>query len=83
MYAILYIFSAFTLVRYVFSVSYRAKTNERWKKTPRHRVVYEVGAGIIGLIVLTVAIYFVLNLNRDSRLNEDGPVAFLIHRSAA
>jgi hypothetical protein len=61
MYAIIYIFSAFTLLRYVFSTSYRAKTNARWKKTPKRRVVGEIGAGIFGLIILAGILYLILS----------------------
>ena len=61
MYALIYIFSAFTLLRYVFSTSYRAKTNARWEKTPKRKVIIEVYAGIMGLIILAGIIYLIFS----------------------
>ncbi|HZI32486.1 MAG TPA: hypothetical protein VFF11_09095 [Candidatus Binatia bacterium] len=48
----IYFAGAFMLLRCCFSGSYRARTRERWKKTPQHRVIFEVGTGIIGLVVI-------------------------------
>ena len=61
---ILYIFRAFTLLRCAWSTPYRAETRTRWKKTPLHLVIYEVGGGVMGLIVLAAIIWLlVVNLN--------------------
>jgi hypothetical protein len=49
---LVYFLSAFSLMLYCISPTHRAKCHERWKKTPTHRVIYEVGGGIIGLIGL-------------------------------
>ena len=49
---VIYFFRAFTLLRFACSTSYRAETRARWKKTSLHLVIYEVGGGIVGLIVL-------------------------------
>jgi hypothetical protein len=57
---IIYIVSAFVLLRCVFSPSYRSETTARWRKTPTHRVMYEVGGGILGLIILGVIVYLVV-----------------------
>jgi len=49
---IAYFVAAVSLIMYCFSSPYRAKCRERWKQTPTHRVVYEIGGGIIGLGIL-------------------------------
>jgi hypothetical protein len=69
---IVYIFGAFILLRYAFSPSYRIKTNERWKRTPTHKVVFEVGAGLIGLLILGGVIYYILT-NWNGHPTESGP----------
>jgi len=61
MYAILYILAAFTLLAYFFSADYRKKTNERWKRTPKHRVIREIAAGIIGLPLIAFIIYLIVS----------------------
>ncbi len=57
---ILYIFKAFTLLRCAWSAPYRAETCARWKKTPLHLVIYEVGGGFMGLIVLGAIIWLIV-----------------------
>jgi hypothetical protein len=57
---ILYFFTAFTLLRFAFSPSYRSLTGDRWKKTPTHLVIYEIGGGFMGLILLGVLLWLVL-----------------------
>jgi amino acid transporter len=69
MYAIVYIFAAFTLLAYFFSPDYREKTNERWKRTPKHRVINEIGAGIIGLALPATIAYFIISAVEDSNQN--------------
>jgi hypothetical protein len=39
---------------------YRAETCARWKKTPFYRVIYEVGSGVMGLIVLGALIWLIV-----------------------
>jgi hypothetical protein len=68
-YAILYILAAFTLLACFFSPDYRDKTTERWKRTPKHRVVTEIGAGIIGLLLLVTIAYFIITAVEDSNQN--------------
>jgi hypothetical protein len=65
--AIIYIVWALTLIRYCVSPSYRAETRARWKKTPTHRIVYEVGGGILGLVIMgaTIAV-IVVNSKQDN-----------------
>ena len=53
---IVYLLQAFALVRYAGSSSYRRKTHARWKVTQTHKIVSEVGSGVIGLVVLGEAI---------------------------
>jgi len=69
MYAIVYIFAAFTLLACFFSPDYRDKTVERWKRSPKHRVINEIGAGIIGLALLATIAYFIISAVEDSNQN--------------
>ena len=57
---ILYMFRAVTLLRCAFSASYRAETLARWKKTQTHLVIYEIGGGIMGFIVLGALIWLIV-----------------------
>ena len=60
MYFLVYLLRGFTLIWYVLSPPYRRKTNVRWKKTRPHRLVFEIGTGILGLVifcVLTVLVF--------------------------
>ena len=52
----IYLIRAFALVRCCFSSSYRVKMKARWKHMPQHRVVMEVGTGIIGLMAVVAII---------------------------
>jgi hypothetical protein len=63
-----YFVRAFMLLRCCVSGSYRARTRERWKKTPQHRVIYEIGTGIIGLIAIgaVIAAIIAARMNRKS-----------------
>jgi len=56
MYALIYLLRGFTLIWYVLSPTYRQKTKARWKRTKPHRVVLEVGTGILGLLLVCVLI---------------------------
>jgi hypothetical protein len=55
-----YIIRAFALVRCCFSSSYRAKMKARWKQMPQHRVIMEVGTGIIGLMFVGALIALII-----------------------
>jgi hypothetical protein len=57
---ILYLFRAFTLLRFACPPSYRAQTRERWKKTPNHLVIYEVGGSLMGLIILGAVVWLIV-----------------------
>ena len=57
---ILYLVRAFTLLRFACSASYRVETRERWKKTPTHLVIYEIGGGFMGLILLGVLLWLII-----------------------
>lgn len=57
---ILYLFRVFTLVRFACSASYRSETRERWKKTPTHLVIYELGGALMGLIILGALIWLIV-----------------------
>lgn len=66
--AFIHLLRAFSLIWYCLSPSYREKCHARWQKTPKHRVVLEVGGGLVGLTVLiglAIMIY--------SGLNSSGP----------
>jgi hypothetical protein len=56
----LYLFRAFGLLRYLASSSHRKRTHDRWKVTPTHSIIYEVGGGIMGLIVLAALMFLIL-----------------------
>jgi hypothetical protein len=77
MYAIVYLFAAYTLLACVVSPSFREKTNNRWKHTPRSRVVREIGAGIIGLLIVATIIYLIVSSGKSDNSNEVGPTSFL------
>jgi hypothetical protein len=57
---ILYVFRAFTLLRFAFSASYRVQTRDRWKKTPTHLIIYELGGALMGLIILGALIWLIV-----------------------
>jgi hypothetical protein len=50
--ALLYLFRGLTLIWYFISPTYRRKTNTRWQRMRPHQLVFEVGVGIIGLMIL-------------------------------
>jgi hypothetical protein len=52
MYALIYLFRGFTLIWYLISPKYRRETNARFKATRPHKVVFEVGMGIIGVVMI-------------------------------
>lgn len=51
---IIYLLRGFTLIWYLLSLSYRRKTNARWKATRPHKLVWEIGTGILGLFIFLV-----------------------------
>ena len=57
---IIYFVRAFSLIRCCFSRSYRAMTLARWKKTPTHRLIYEIGTGVIGLAGMVAIIVVIV-----------------------
>ena len=58
--ALLYVYQGIMLVMALLSPTKRKLTFERWKKTKSHKLVYEIGFGIIGLMILTVPLLYVL-----------------------
>jgi hypothetical protein len=56
--ALLYFFRGIALIWYAVSPSYRRRTNERWKATRPHRLIAEIGTGIIGLVLVFLLIWF-------------------------
>jgi hypothetical protein len=60
MYILIYLVRGFTLIWYALSPSYRQKTNARWKRTKPHRLVFEIGTGILGLVVVFVLIALII-----------------------
>lgn len=59
-----YIIRAFALLRCCFSSSYRAKMKSRWKQMPQHRVIMEVGTGIIGLVFADALIAVIIIISQ-------------------
>ena len=47
-----YIRDAYYLLKYIFVSSYRHQTHARWKQAPTYRIAYEIGGGLIGLLIL-------------------------------
>lgn len=60
----IHIARAFALLRCCFSSSYRTRVCERWKKTPQHRVIFEIGTGVVGLIVVGARIAVIIVSSR-------------------
>ena len=60
MYILIYLVRGFTLIWYLLSPSYRRKTNARWKVTRPHKLVFEIGTGILGLVVFLALFLLVL-----------------------
>ena len=56
---LLYLFRAVTLLRCAVSSGYRVEICARWKKTPTHLVIYEIGGGILGLITLVALLWLI------------------------
>ncbi len=56
---ILYMLRAVTLLRYASSAEYRARTRARWKMTPTHLIIYEIGGGAMGLILLGALLWLI------------------------
>jgi hypothetical protein len=58
---LIYLFSGFALFWYACSPSYRRKTNARWKAMRPHKLVFEIGSGILGLFIIFVFLWFVFS----------------------
>jgi hypothetical protein len=56
--ALIYLFSGLALIWYVVSPAYRRRTNARWKATRPHKLIAELGGGLIGLIILFVLLWW-------------------------
>jgi hypothetical protein len=55
-----YFLRAFALLRSCISSSYRAKMKARWKQMPQHRVIMEVGTGILGIMIFVALIAVII-----------------------
>jgi hypothetical protein len=51
MYIFMYLLRGFTLIWYLISPPYRQKTNTRWRRMKTHRLVLEIGTGVLGLVI--------------------------------
>lgn len=60
MYALLYLIRGFTLIWYLLSPSYRRRTNARWKVTRPYKLVFEIGTGILGLVIFAALVVLVI-----------------------
>ncbi len=56
----IYIARAFVLLRCCFSKNYRQTTRVRCQQTPTHRVIYEVGTAIVGLVFLGAGVWVLI-----------------------
>jgi hypothetical protein len=56
----IYIARTIVLLRCCFSKSYRESTRMRWQQTPTHRVIYEVGTAIVGLVFLGAGVWVLI-----------------------
>ena len=54
---IIYLVRGFSLIWYVLSPAHRRTTNTRWKAARPSSLVYEIGTGIIGLVVLVTLLH--------------------------
>ena len=59
MFFFFYLVRAFTLLRCLTNSDYRSKTTARWKQTPTHLVVYEIGGGLLGLLIIIGATWWI------------------------
>jgi len=59
-YALLYVYQGVVLVVSLLSPTKRKQPLERWKNTKSHKLVYEIGFGIIGLMILAVPVFYLL-----------------------
>ena len=50
---LVYLYRAFMLMRYVVDLRFRQQTDARWKRTPRHIVILEIGGGVVGILILS------------------------------
>ena len=50
----IYLIRGVSLLRYLIAPTYRRNTNARWKATQTHKVIYEVGTGVLGLVIIAV-----------------------------
>ena len=56
MYILVCLVRAFTLMRCALDPDYRERTVTRWRTQPRHLIVYEVGGGIMGLVLISLLV---------------------------
>ena len=69
MYAIVYLLSAFGLIWYCLSPSYRARCHARWRRTPKSRLILEIGCGLAGLLLLGALLFLIFSSEDKSTNN--------------
>ena len=57
----IYLFGGLALIWYLLSPTYRRKTNDRWRQTRPHKLVFEIGIGIIGLVILIALVALIVD----------------------
>jgi|GEM_PF-5491921 len=64
---LIYIYRGAFLLICLLIPSKRRMTLDRWKRTKTHKLIYEIGGGLIGLIVLCAFIWVII----DSSMGHD------------
>jgi hypothetical protein len=62
-----YLFRAFALMRCAVDSHYRQQTAARWKSTRPHIIVFEIGGGLIGLLILSGLALWIVMVTLDGR----------------
>jgi hypothetical protein len=57
----IYIYRGAFLLLSLLIPSKRQITLERWKRTKTHRLIYEIGGGVIGIIVLFAFVWVIID----------------------
>ena len=60
--AFIYMYRGILLVLSLASTEKRRLTFERWKKTKNHKLVYELGYGVIGLAMIIWLVFWLISL---------------------
>ena len=57
--AIIYIYRGVLILLMLVSTKHREATFQRWKRSQPYKVIFEIGSGVIGLVVIGVLIWMV------------------------